>query len=174
MSVQFQTSSASTATAGQDFELTAGFIVFRPNPNSDWPTATITYTSPTSRTEQFIPDSVQYFPTITVPVLDDSDHEQDEAIELELQDSLTGPASLLAGQSSARAIIVSDDPLPVITVKAVTATISESDGQAEFSAQITRNPWREVKLAFRTIPTTATVGKRNCDSYGGDRSRTTT
>ena len=75
---------------------------------------------------------------------------------------------MLAGQSSARAIIVSDDALPVITVKAVTATISESDGQAEFSAEITRNPWREVKLAFRTIPTTATVGKRNCDSYGGD------
>ena len=119
VSVQFRTLTTGTATAGEDFEPTSGTIVFAPNQNSQWPTATITYDTPTARTVQFAPDSSQHFPTIVVAVIDDSDHEANETIELELH-SLTGPATLLSGptvqtRTSAVATIVSDDPAPVIT-----------------------------------------------------------
>ena len=86
MSVKFRTRSDSTATAGQDYRETIGTIDFQPNPNpnSDWPTATITYTNPASETVQFTPTNSRNFPTITVPVCDDDDAENAETIKLEL------------------------------------------------------------------------------------------
>jgi hypothetical protein len=129
-----------TALAGSDFTDTDGMLTFIGNVNNGGPG-----TGQTSK-------------TIEIPISQDPDAEDPEALTLTLSNPLPGASSILGAPATATVTIADDDPAGLIDFKAVDYDVDETDGQATVTVERLDGVGGAVSVDYETSNGSATAG----------------
>jgi hypothetical protein len=127
VSVAYETQNG-TATAGQDFAMSTGVLVFDPG---------------------------QTVQTFTIPILPDELDEPDETILLALSSPVN---ATLGEPASGTLTIVDDDPTPSLSFSLGSMTVDENDGFANVIVRLSAASGRTVTVDYTTIGETAVAG----------------
>jgi Calx-beta domain len=139
VTVDYATSDG-TAVAGSDYTDTHGTLTFIGNTNNGGPG-----TGQTSKTVQ-------------IPILQDPDPEDPEALTFTLSNPLPGASSILGAPASASVTIADDDPAGTIDFKSLTYDVDETDGHATVTVERLDGSGGAVSVDYATSDGSATAG----------------
>jgi hypothetical protein len=129
-----------TAQAGSDYIDTHGTLTFTGNVNNGGPG-----TGETSK-------------TIQIPIAQDPDAEDPEALTLTLSNPLPGASSILGAPATATVTIADDDPAGLIDFKSVHYDVNETDGQATVTVERFDGVGGAVSVDYETSDGSASTG----------------
>jgi hypothetical protein len=136
----------SDAVAGSDYTDTHGTLTFIGNLNNGG-------TGQTSK-------------TIQIPILQDADAEDPEALTLALSNALPGSSSVLGAPATAAVTIADDDPPGVIDFRSLRYDVAETGGQAVVTVERVGGVGGAVSVEYRTSDGSATAGADYAETSG--------
>jgi hypothetical protein len=129
-----------TALAGSDYTNTHGTLTFTGNTNNGGPG-----TGETSK-------------TIQIPITQDPDPEDPEALTLPLSNALPGASTILGAPTTTTVTIADDDPAGVINFDLLHYDVNETDGQATVTVERLDGVGGAVSVDYQTSDGSATAG----------------
>ena len=129
-----------TAQAGSDYIDTHGTLTFTGNVNNGGP------------------GTGEISKTIQIPITQDPDAEDPEALTLTLSNPLPGASSILGAPATATVTIADDDPAGLIDFKSVHYDVNETDGQATVTVERFDGVGGAVSVDYETSDGSASTG----------------